>query len=114
MIKEIGDDIFEKEVMGNKRPVLLLAYAPWCGDCQRILPVFNNCSSLPEYQEVCFLQMNVEKNPHTKKSLNVERYPTLCLFKDGRQTAKQVAEVPAEGQKEIIESMLGQKVSGRE
>jgi thioredoxin 1 len=112
MIKEIGDDVFEKEVMGNKGPVLLLAYAPWCGDCQRILPVFDNCSSLPEYQQVCFLKLNVEKNPRVKQSLKVERYPTLCLFQDGRQTAGQVAEVPAEEQKAIIESMLSQKVSG--
>jgi thioredoxin 1 len=114
MIKEIGDDAFEKEVMGNKRPVLLLAYAPWCGDCQRILPVFNNCSSLPEYQQVCFLKLDVEKNPRVKKSLKVERYPTLCLFQDGRQTAEQIAEVPAEEQKALIESVLRQKVSGRQ
>jgi thioredoxin 1 len=112
MIKEIGDDVFEKEVIGTKGPVLLLAYAPWCGDCQRILPVFNNCSSLPEYQRICFLKLDVEKNPRAKKSLNVERYPTLCLFQDGRQTAEQVAEVPAEEQKSIIESMLRHQVSG--
>jgi hypothetical protein len=28
------------------------------------------------------------KNIRTKKTLGVERYPTLCLFKNGRQVAE--------------------------
>ena len=107
MVREIGDDDFKKEVIGNEGPVLLLAYASWCGDCQRILPVFETISCLPEHTQVCFLRMDVDKNPRSKMDLKVERYPTLCLFKDGRKAAEQVAEVSAEEQKAIIESLLG-------
>jgi len=110
MVREIGDDVLEKEVIGKEGPVLLLVYAPWCGDCRRILPVLNNFSTLPEYQQVSFLQMDVDKNPHTKKSLNVERYPTLYLFKDGRKVDEQTAEVPAEEQKAIIQSLLSHQL----
>jgi thioredoxin 1 len=106
MIREIRDDDFEKEVKGHEGPVLLLAYAHWCGDCQRILPVFETMSCLPEYGQVRFLRMDVDKNPRSKKDLKVERYPTLCLFKDGRKAAKEVAEVPADEQKTIIKSLL--------
>jgi thioredoxin 1 len=106
MVREIRDDEFKKEVIGNQGPVLLLAYAPWCGDCQRILPVFETISRLPEYSQVCFLRMDVDKNPRSKLDLKVERYPTLCLFKDGRKAAEQVAEVSAEEQKTMIESLL--------
>ncbi len=107
MIKEIGDVAFEKEVVGNEEPVLLLVYASWCGDCRRIMPVINDCSELPEFKQVCFRQMDVDKNPQTKKNLNVERYPTLYLFKNGRKVAERTAEVPAEEQKAIIHSILG-------
>jgi thioredoxin 1 len=106
MIREIGDDVFEEEVAGKEEPVLLLVYAPWCGDCRRILPVMNACSELPEYKRVRFLQMDVDKNPRTKMNLKVERYPTLYLFKNGRPVAKQTAEVPAEEQKAILQSLL--------
>ena len=106
MVRDIWNDDFNKEVTGNQGPVLLLAYAPWCGDCQRILPVFETISRLPEYAQVCFLQIDVDKNPRSKKDLKVERYPTLCLFKDGRKAAEQVAEVSAEEQKAIMESLL--------
>ncbi len=106
MVREIGDDVFEKEIIGYEGTVLLLFYAPWCGDCRRILPVLNNCSESPEYKEVRFLQMDVDKNPRTKKTLNVERYPTLYLFKAGRKVAEQVAEVSAEEQKKIIQALL--------
>lgn len=108
MVREIRDDEFKKEVIGNQGRVLLLAYAPWCGDCQRILPVFETISGLPEFTQVCFLRMDVDKNPRSKKDLKVERYPTLCLFKDGRKAAEQVAEVSAEEQKAIIKSLLCQ------
>jgi thioredoxin 1 len=107
MVREIGDDDFKKEVIGNEGPVLLLAYASWCGDCQRILPVFETISCLPEHSPVCFLRMDVDKNPRSKMDLKVERYPTLCLFKDGRKAAEQVAEVSAEEQQAIIKSLLG-------
>jgi thioredoxin 1 len=108
MIKEIGDDVFEKEVVGKEGSVLLLVYASWCGDCRRILPVLNLCSELPDYKPVSFLKMDVDKNPRTKKNLNVERYPTLYLFKSGRKVGERTAEVPAEKQKEIIQSLLGE------
>lgn len=107
MVREISDGAFIKEVTENKHPVLLLVYAPWCGDCQRILPVFLTISDLPEYKQFGFLQMDVDKNPHTKKMLKVERYPTLYLFQDGRKVAEQGAEVAAEEQKAIIKSLLG-------
>jgi thioredoxin 1 len=106
MIKEIEDVAFDTEVVGNEDPVLLLIYAPWCGDCRRILPVINDCSELPEFKHVCFRQMDVDKNPRTKKNLKVERYPTLVLFKNGRKVAERTAEVPSEEQKAIIQSLL--------
>jgi thioredoxin 1 len=86
--------------------VLLLAYAPWCGDCQRILPVFEQLSDLPEYREICFLQTDVTKNTGTKQTLGVERYPTLCLFRDGRKVTARVAEVPEAEQRAIIQALL--------
>ncbi|MBI5585054.1 MAG: thioredoxin family protein [Deltaproteobacteria bacterium] len=106
MIREINDESYEREVIEPGGTVLLLAYAPWCGDCQRILPVFKDLSGLPEYQEVCFLQTDMVKNIRTKKTLGVERYPTLCLFRNGRQVAEKVAEAPKEEQRAIIESLL--------
>jgi thioredoxin-like negative regulator of GroEL len=112
MAREIGDELLEKEVTGKEGTVLLLVYATWCGDCQRILPVLNQFSTLPEYNPVSFLQINIDKNPHTKKVLNVQRYPTLYLFRDGRKVAEKIAEVPAEEQKAIIKSLLSQQPSG--
>ena len=107
MVRETGDSVFNEEVIGKKGAVLLLIYAPWCGDCRRILPVFSRCSELPEYGEVEFLQMDIDKNPQTKKNLAVERYPTLYLFQAGRKVAEHVAELPAEEQKTLIQFMLG-------
>lgn len=112
MVREIGDELLEKEVMGKGGTVLLLAYATWCGDCQRILPVLDQFSNSPEYNQVSFLQLNVDKSPFSKMHLEVQRYPTLYLFRDGRKVAEKTAEVSAEEQKAIIKSLLSQQPSG--
>jgi thioredoxin 1 len=112
MVREIGDELLEKEVTGKEGSVLLLAYATWCGDCKRILPVLNEFSALPEYNRVSFLQVNVDKSPFTKMHLKVQRYPTLYLFQDGRKVAEKVAEVSVEEQKGIIKSLLSQHPAG--
>jgi hypothetical protein len=72
------------------------------------MPVFKDVSDLPEYGDVCFLQTDVTKNTGAKKTLGVERYPTLCLFRGGRQVAERVAEVPEEEQRAIIRALLRQ------
>lgn len=106
MVKEVDDESFQQEVLNPGGTVLLLAYAPWCGDCQRILPVFKHISGLPAYKDICFLQTDVTRNAGAKQTLGVERYPTLCLFRDGRKKAAKEAEVPEEEQRTIIEKLL--------
>jgi thioredoxin 1 len=106
MVREIEDGDFKKEVLERGGRVLLLAYAPWCGDCQRILPIFQDCSEGEECREVAFLKLDATRNPRTKEELRVERYPTLCLFQDGSTVARRVAEVPGEEQKAIIKELV--------
>lgn len=102
MIRQLGDEDFYKELGLTGRSVVVLAYASWCGDSRRILPVFERISNTAEFRDVAFVQVEMEANPAAKKHLGVERYPTLYLFKNGKKIAEKIAEAPAKEQEEII------------
>jgi thioredoxin 1 len=102
MVRQLGDEDFYKALGLTGRSVVVLAYASWCGDSRRILPVFERISNTAEFRDVAFVQVEMEANPTAKKHLGVERYPTLYLFKNGEKVAEKIAEVSAKEQEELI------------
>jgi thioredoxin 1 len=92
--------------------MVILAYASWCVDSRRILPVFERISNSADFCDVAFIQVKIEVNPEVKKALGVQRYPTLYLFKNGEKLEEQIAEVPESEQEAIIRT-LAQKAKDR-
>ncbi len=41
----VTDDDFEKEVLESEGPVFVKFYAPWCGHCKTLEPIWNNVAS---------------------------------------------------------------------
>ncbi len=102
MVRQLGDEDFYKELGLTGRWVVVLAYASWCGDSRRILPVFERISNTAEFRDIAFVQVEMEANTVAKKHLGVERYPTLYLFKNGEKVVEKIAEVSAKEQEKII------------
>jgi thioredoxin 1 len=83
-IVEISDDTFDAEVLKSEKPVLVDFWAPWCGPCKAIAPVFEQLSN--DYSgQVKFAKCNVDDNPSTPANYGIRAIPTLILFKEGQQ-----------------------------
>jgi len=81
----VSDATFAQEVIADSSsgPVLVDAWAEWCGPCRMIAPVLDQLAaeSNGRYKIV---KLNVDENPRTSAQFNIRSIPTLLIFKNGR------------------------------
>ena len=80
----ITDQAFEREVIQERgRPVLVDAWAPWCGPCRRIGPVIDQLAAESQGRYKIG-KLNVDENPQTASRFQIASIPTMLIFKDGQ------------------------------
>jgi thioredoxin 2 len=89
----VTDATFTAEVEHSPVPVLLDAWAPWCGPCRMIAPVVDQLATeLAGRARVA--KLNVDENPATASRLGVRSIPMLLVFKGGREVDRIVGVQP--------------------
>jgi len=59
-------------------------YAPWCGPCLRMMPLFDSLKL--EYQnDILFIKVNVDASKRLVKERQLTAVPYFVLFKDGEE-----------------------------
>lgn len=65
--------------------VLLEAYAPWCGHCKKLEPIYTDLAEkLAAETDIVIAKMDATENEHNL--MPVQGFPTLRLFKPGSKT----------------------------
>jgi thioredoxin 2 len=88
----VTDATFSAEVERSPVPVLVDAWAAWCGPCKMIAPVIDELAA-EMAGRVRVAKLNVDENPMTASRYNLRSIPTLLLFKGGRE-ADRIVGVP--------------------
>ena len=89
----VTDATFASEVERSPVPVLLDAWAPWCGPCRMIAPIVDQLAAELAGQ-VRVAKLNVDDNPVTAGRLDVRSIPMLLVFKGGREIDRIVGVQP--------------------
>lgn len=92
-VKEITDKDFDKVVEEND-VVIVDFWAPWCGPCLMMGPIFEELSE--DHSEWTFARLNVDENPIKANEFGVTGIPTFIIFKDGEAVKRVVGARPRE------------------
>ncbi|HXI25270.1 MAG TPA: thioredoxin [Pyrinomonadaceae bacterium] len=103
----VTDVSFAQEVIAasSSKPVLVDAWAEWCGPCRMIAPVLDQLAaeSNGRYK---IAKLNVDENPLTASQFNIRSIPTMLIFKIGKLVDQIVGAQP----KQAIAARLAKHV----
>jgi thioredoxin 1 len=83
MAHEISDQTFDAEVMQSPVPVLVDFWAPWCGPCKAMNPIFDALGTKNE-GKLKIAKMNVDENQEVPGRFGVMSIPTFIIVKGGK------------------------------
>ncbi|MEX1167703.1 MAG: thioredoxin TrxC [Hydrogenophaga sp.] len=79
---------FEKHIARSHIPVLVDFWAPWCSPCRAMAPAFEQAAQELE-PGMRLAKVNTEEAQQLGARLNIRSIPTLALFVNGREVARQ-------------------------
>lgn len=99
---EVGESGFASAVDATV-PVLVDLWAPWCGPCRMVAPILEELAR-HRAGRLKVVKVNVDDTPEVSAELGVQGIPTMLLFVDGREVARQVGALPAAALEQWLDS----------
>jgi thioredoxin 1 len=104
-IIELTDADFDEVVHNSDVPVLVDFWAPWCGPCIMMTPIFEEIAN--EYADkakIC--KLNTDDARDSAIEFGIQAIPTIILFKDSQVRKKWVGLTSKKELTAAIEQLL--------
>ena len=101
---EVTDQNFEEEVLGSDVPTEVDFWAPWCGPCTMVSPIYDTLSE--EYGDFKFCKLNVDENPRMAAKYQIMSIPMQMFFAGGEKVDEILGAVPEQMIRAKVDEVL--------
>jgi len=105
----LTDENFDKEINSSDKLVLVDFFAVWCEPCSILAPILEKAVKNFS-EEIVLMKANLDDVPLTAQKFNVEKIPTVIIFKNGEPISSFVGLMPENAIKEWLRNMLKEKM----
>ena len=99
--EEASEEVSES--FQNSGPKVVLFYVPWCPHCKNMMPEWKQLEQNLEGTQTKVDKVNCEEKPDVAKENEVDGFPTIILFKDGKSIPYE-GDRTAEAIKDFVEN----------
>ena len=104
-IVEVTDQSFEGEVLNSDLPTEVDFWAPWCGPCRMVIPIYEKLAE--EYAgRFKFCMINVDENKETAIKYQIMSIPMQKFFYNGEAVDEILGAVPEQIIRAKVEDVL--------
>jgi len=102
---ELTTTTFQTHIQRNDIPVIVDFWAPWCGPCKTMAPMFTQATSQLE-PLARLAKINTEAEQTVGAQFNIRSIPTLVAFKKGREVTRKTGGMGAAEIISWVQSLL--------
>lgn len=81
---ELDNSSFDHVIVNSEIPVIVDFWAPWCGPCKMMAPIFNEVSQKYPLKAL-FVKVNTEEQQELGAKYGIRSIPTLIVYKEGKR-----------------------------
>ena len=99
------DQTFDQEVLKADKPVLVDFFADWCGPCRMVSPIVEELAGTYE-GKILVGKLDVDANQRVASDYRVMSIPTVILFNEGKEVARQVGFTGKEAYVKMLDGVI--------